>query len=347
MEYTALYRKYRPARMADLVGQSHVAETLLRALQTDRVAHAYIFTGPRGTGKTSAALILGRAVNCEHPIGGEPCGECAACRRIARGASLDVLEIDAASNRGINEMRDLRDGIKYLPAQEKRKVYIIDEVHMLTPEAFNALLKTLEEPPEYVMFILATTEPHKVPVTILSRCQRFDFHRVGQQQLYDHLAHLLELEGREADEAALKLIARRAEGGLRDAVSLLDQCLVATDGRLTMQKISSVLGIVDERFMLAMAEAIAEHDGLRIVKGVELLAAEGRDMRLFLQQLLEFVREQLLGGLNGQKTVLSRNRALQMLRDLVDGDQRLRYSLSPRLTLELALLQAARLENAE
>lgn len=346
MEYTALYRKYRPARLSGLVGQSHVAETLLRALQQQKVAHAYIFCGPRGTGKTSAALIMSRAVNCENPQNGEPCGECAACRRIAKGASMDVLEIDAASNRGINEMRDLRDGVKYLPAQEKRKVYIIDEVHMLTPEAFNALLKTLEEPPEYVMFILATTEPHKVPVTILSRCQRFDFHRVGQQQLFDHLQHLLDLEGREADEQALRLIARRAEGGLRDAVSLLDQCLVATDGRLSMPAIANVLGIVDERFMLAMAEAVAGHDGLRIVKGVELLAAEGRDMRLFLQQLLEFVREQLLAGLAGQKTVLSRERALQMLRDLVDGDQRLRFSLTPRLTLELALLQAARLENS-
>ncbi len=346
MEYTALYRKYRPARLADLVGQDHVADTLLRALRQQRVAHAYIFCGPRGTGKTSAALIMSRAVNCENPRDGEPCGECEACRRIAKGASMDVLEIDAASNRGINEMRDLRDGVKYLPAQEKRKVYIIDEVHMLTTEAFNALLKTLEEPPEYVMFILATTEPHKVPVTILSRCQRFDFHRVGQQQLYEHLQRLLRQEGREADEAALQLIARRAEGGLRDAVSLLDQCLVATDGKLTTEAISGVLGIVNERFMLAMAEAIAGHDGLRIVKGVELLAAEGRDMRLFLQQLLEFVREQLLIGLSGKPTVLSRERALQMLRDLVDGDQRLRFSLTPRLTLELALLQAARLESA-
>jgi DNA polymerase-3 subunit gamma/tau len=344
MEYTALYRKYRPARLADLVGQEHVAKTLLNALHNGRVAHAYIFTGPRGTGKTSAALIMSRAVNCESPINGEPCGECAACRRIAKGGSLDVMEIDAASNRGINEMRDLRDGIKYLPAQEKRKVYIIDEVHMLTTEAFNALLKTLEEPPEYVMFILATTEPHKVPVTILSRCQRFDFHRIGQQQLYEHLQRLVKLEGRTADDSALKLIARRAEGGLRDAVSLLDQCLVASDGELTLKTISAVLGIVDERFIMAMAEAIAEHDGLRIVKGVELLSAEGRDMRLFLQQLLEYVREQLLQGMSGQKTLLTRQRALQMLRDLVDGDQRLRFSLTPRLTLELALLQAARLE---
>jgi DNA polymerase-3 subunit gamma/tau len=287
---------------------------------------------------------MSRAVNCESPINGEPCGECAACKRIAKGGSLDVMEIDAASNRGINEMRDLRDGIKYLPAQEKRKVYIIDEVHMLTTEAFNALLKTLEEPPEYVMFILATTEPHKVPVTILSRCQRFDFHRIGQQQLYEHLQRLVKLEGRTADDSALKLIARRAEGGLRDAVSLLDQCLVASDGELTLKTISAVLGIVDERFIMAMAEAIAEHDGLRIVKGVELLSAEGRDMRLFLQQLLEYVREQLLQGMSGQKTLLTRQRALQMLRDLVDGDQRLRFSLTPRLTLELALLQAARLE---
>lgn len=200
MEYMALYRKYRPARLSDLVGQQHVAKTLLNALENHRVAHAYIFTGPRGTGKTSAALIMSRAVNCQSPTPeGEPCGQCEACRRIARGASMDVLEIDAASNRGINEMRDLRDGVKYLPAQEKRKVYIIDEVHMLTTEAFNALLKTLEEPPEHVMFMLATTEPHKVPTTILSRCQRFDFHRIGQQQLFEHLQKLVQLEGRTAD----------------------------------------------------------------------------------------------------------------------------------------------------
>ena len=341
MEYMALYRKYRPARLSDLVGQQHVAKTLLNALENHRVAHAYIFTGPRGTGKTSAALIMSRAVNCQSPTPeGEPCGQCEACRRIARGASLDVLEIDAASNRGINEMRDLRDGVKYLPAQEKRKVYIIDEVHMLTTEAFNALLKTLEEPPEHVMFMLATTEPHKVPTTILSRCQRFDFHRIGLQKL-------VQLEGRTADDAALRLIARRAEGGLRDAVSLLDQCLVASEGNLSQQTIAGVLGIVDERFVMAMAEAVAGHDGLRIIKGVELLSAEGRDMRLFLQQLLEFVREQLLQNMSGQQTLLTRNQALQMLRDLVDGDQRLRFSLTPRLTLELALLQAAHLEQAD
>ena len=346
MEYMALYRKYRPARLSDLVGQQHVAKTLLNALENHRVAHAYIFTGPRGTGKTSAALIMSRAVNCQSPTPeGEPCGQCEACRRIARGASMDVLEIDAASNRGINEMRDLRDGVKYLPAQEKRKVYIIDEVHMLTTEAFNALLKTLEEPPEHVMFMLATTEPHKVPTTILSRCQRFDFHRIGQQQLFEHLQKLVQLEGRTADDAALRLIARRAEGGLRDAVSLLDQCLVASEGNLSQQTIAGVLGIVDERFV--MAEAVAGHDGLRIIKGVELLSAEGRDMRLFLQQLLEFVREQLLQNMSGQQTLLTRNQALQMLRDLVDGDQRLRFSLTPRLTLELALLQAAHLEQAD
>ena len=258
-----------------------------------------------------------------------------------------LFRSDAASNRGINEMRDLRDGVKYLPAQEKRKVYIIDEVHMLTTEAFNALLKTLEEPPEHVMFMLATTEPHKVPTTILSRCQRFDFHRIGQQQLFEHLQKLVQLEGRTADDAALRLIARRAEGGLRDAVSLLDQCLVASEGNLSQQTIAGVLGIVDERFVMAMAEAVAGHDGLRIIKGVELLSAEGRDMRLFLQQLLEFVREQLLQNMSGQQTLLTRNQALQMLRDLVDGDQRLRFSLTPRLTLELALLQAAHLEQAD
>lgn len=345
MEYTALYRKYRPRKLGDLVGQEHVARTMLNAINDKRVAHAYLFSGPRGTGKTSAALIMSRAVNCLDSQNGEPCGLCEACKRSLANSSMDILEIDAASNRGINEMRDLRDGVKYVPVQEKKKVYIIDEVHMLTTEAFNALLKTLEEPPEHVMFILATTEPHKVPVTILSRCQRFDFHRIGQQAIFGHLQNLVALEGREADEKALNLIARRSEGGLRDAISILDQCLVATNDVVTMATISEVLGIVDEKFVATMAKAISEHDGLRVIKGVELLVAEGRDLRLFLQQLLEFIREQLLMAISPKGgNIISKNQALSMLRDLVDGDQKLRMSLTPRLTLELALLQAAHIE---
>lgn len=345
MEYTALYRKYRPRRFQQLVGQEHIARTLLNAIRRGKVAHAYLFCGPRGTGKTSAAQIMSRAVNCLTPEDGEPCGHCEACRRILEGVSLDILEIDAASNRGIDEMRELRERVKYAPAQEQYKVYIIDEVHMLTTEAFNALLKTLEEPPAHVIFILATTEPHKVPVTVISRCQRFDFHRIGQQDILNHLARICRQEGVEATEEALELIARRAEGGLRDAISLLDQCVIASDRQVTLQTISQVLGIVDETFVAKMAVAIAQYNAVTVMKGVDLLSSEGRDLRQFLQQLLEYVRQQLLYGIGHKnRAAIDSRRALQMLRDLVDGDQRLKTSLTPRLTLEIALLTACRLE---
>ena len=345
MDYTALYRKYRPRRFQDLVGQEHIARTLLNAVKNDKIAHAYLFCGPRGTGKTSAAQIMSRAVNCLEPVGNEPCGSCEACRRILAGNSLDILEIDAASNRGIDEMRELRERVKYTPAQEKYKVYIIDEVHMLTTEAFNALLKTLEEPPNHVIFILATTEPHKVPVTVISRCQRFDFHRIGQNAIVKHLADICQKEQVDATADALELIARRAEGGLRDAISLLDQCIVASEGTITLQTISRVLGIVDEAFVAKMAVAIAQCNAVAVMKGVDILSSEGRDLRQFLQQLLEYVRQQLLYGISRKsKAVISGRRALQMLRDLVDGDQKLKTSLTPRLTLEIALLTACRLE---
>lgn len=345
MEYTALYRKYRPRRFDQLVGQEHIARTMLNAIRQGKVAHAYLFCGPRGTGKTSAAQIMSRAVNCLSPEDGEPCGHCEACRRILEGVSLDILEIDAASNRGIDEMRELRERVKYAPAQEQYKVYIIDEVHMLTTEAFNALLKTLEEPPAHVIFILATTEPHKVPVTVISRCQRFDFHRIGQRDILNHLARICRQEGVEATEEALELIARRAEGGLRDAISLLDQCVIASDQQVTLQTISQVLGIVDETFVAKMALAIAQYNAITVMKGVDLLSSEGRDLRQFLQQLLEYVRQQLLYGIGHKnRAAIDSRRALQMLRDLVDGDQRLKTSLTPRLTLEIALLTACRLE---
>lgn len=345
MDYTALYRKYRPRRFQDLVGQEHIARTLLNAARQGKVAHAYLFCGPRGTGKTSAAQIMSRAVNCLSPVNSEPCGECEACRRILAGSSMDILEIDAASNRGIDEMRELRERVKYTPAQEKYKVYIIDEVHMLTTEAFNALLKTLEEPPKHVIFILATTEPHKVPVTVISRCQRFDFHRIGQRAIIAHLADICRREEVQAAPEALELIARRAEGGLRDAISLLDQCVVASEEAITLQTISQVLGIVDEDFVAKMAVAIAKCNAMAVMKGVDILSAEGRDLRQFLQQLLEYVRQQLLYGIGHKnKAVIGSRRALQMLRDLVDGDQKLKTSLTPRLTLEIALLTACRLE---
>ena len=347
MDYTALYRKYRPRKFSQLVGQEHIAQTLLNAIKQEKVAHAYLFCGPRGTGKTSAAQIMSRAVNCLEPQDSEPCGSCEACRRILAGNSLDILEIDAASNRGIDEMRDLRERVKYAPAQEKYKVYIIDEVHMLTTEAFNALLKTLEEPPNHVIFILATTEPHKVPVTVISRCQRFDFHRIGQTAIINHLANICKNENVNATPEALELIARRAEGGLRDAISLLDQCIIASSQSITLQTISQVLGIVDENFVAKMAVAIAGCNAVAVMKGVDILSAEGRDLRQFLQQLLEYVRQQLLYGIGHKnKASIDSRRALQMLRDFVDGDQKLKTSLTPRLTLEIALLTACRLEQS-
>ncbi|MDD2569014.1 MAG: DNA polymerase III subunit gamma/tau [Clostridia bacterium] len=345
MEYTALYRKYRPRVFNALAGQEHIATTLLNGLKQERVAHAYLFCGPRGTGKTSAALILARAVNCLNSVNGEPCGECESCKRILLGNSLDILEIDAASNRGIDEMRDLRERVKYTPAQEKYKVYIIDEVHMLTNESFNALLKTLEEPPSHVIFVLATTEPHKVPVTVLSRCQRFDFHRIGQEVITSHLKSIAEKEKVKAEEAALNLIARRSEGGLRDALSLLDQAMVYGDNLITVHTVAEVLGTVDEDFVAALAKALAKGNALKIIQDVDVLVSEGRDLRQFLHQLLEYLRQELLLSLTGDKAEISRRRLLQMLRDLVDADQRLRYSLTPRLTLEIALLGAARLED--
>ena len=223
--YQVLYRKWRPKTFADVVGQPHVTETLKNELITGRVAHAYLFTGSRGTGKTTCAKIFAKAVNCLHPVDGNPCGECEICRGIEDESIMDVTEMDAASNRKIEDIRDLLEEIRYTPAQAKYRVFIVDEVHMLTTEAFNALLKTLEEPPSYVIFILATTEPHKLPATILSRCQRFDFHRVTPQAICDRLKYIARQEGGDLDDEAGLMIARLADGGMRDALSLLDQAM--------------------------------------------------------------------------------------------------------------------------
>jgi len=347
VSYIALYRQYRPRFFHELVGQEHIAATLRYAVVSERVNHAYLFCGPRGTGKTSAAHILSRAVNCLTPEGGEPCGHCLACARILEDASLDIMEIDAASNRGIEEIRDLRERVRYAPAQEKYKVYIIDEVHMLTTEAFNALLKTLEEPPERVIFILATTEPHKVPVTVLSRCQRFDFHRIGEQPIVERLQHIAHNEGRAVTPEALALIAARSEGGLRDAIGLLDHCLVYAPDEVTAATVNEVLGVADEKTVMAMTEAMARGDALAILEGVSALNEAGHDLRQFLQQLLAYIREQLLAVLSGQKARLTQKEALALLRDLADYDQKLRYSLLPRVTLEVALLNAAHLKTEE
>ncbi|MFU8805548.1 MAG: DNA polymerase III subunit gamma/tau, partial [Bradymonadaceae bacterium] len=257
--YVVLARKWRPEHFEEVVGQGHVARTLTNSIEQDRVAHAYLFCGARGVGKTSTARILAKALNCKQGPTATPCYDCVACKEISDGQSVDVFEIDGASNRGINEIRDLREGVRYAPSRDRYKVYIIDEVHMLTTEAFNALLKTLEEPPPHAIFIFATTEPQKIPVTILSRCQRFDFKRIGQKDIVDHLAYLCEQEGIEADRAALQIIARQAAGGMRDALSLLDQIISFAGKSVKEEQIAEILGVANRKHLFELSEAVVEH----------------------------------------------------------------------------------------
>ncbi|MBR7113299.1 MAG: DNA polymerase III subunit gamma/tau, partial [Firmicutes bacterium] len=352
MSYTALYRRFRPGTFASLIGQEHVGKTLAAACRRGSLAHAYLFCGPRGTGKTSAARILARAVCCLNPAAdGEPCGTCAACQRITNGESLDVHEIDAASNRGIDDIRELRDRVRYAAAVEKYKVYIIDEVHMLSAEAFNALLKTLEEPPPGVLFVLATTEPHKVPVTIMSRCQRFDFRRIGEDDIRAHLLDIAAAEGLAIDVAAAELIARRADGGMRDAISLLDQCAGCAAGApIDARTVSQVLGVVDADFLAAAADNLLSGDMASLLARVDELNRAGADNRQFLYSLLEYIRQLLLQRLSNQPEGLSAAarelplpRLLAILQCFGDADGRLRYSAQPRITLELALIKACSL----
>ncbi|MDR2712367.1 MAG: DNA polymerase III subunit gamma/tau, partial [Clostridiales bacterium] len=293
MTYTALYRKFRPQSFGELVGQEHIGRTLRNALLRGSLVHAYLFSGPRGTGKTSAAKILARAVNCLAPKDGEACLTCPACLRIMAGQSLDIVEIDAASNRGIDEIRDLRERVKYAPVQERYKVYIIDEVHMMTGEAFNALLKTLEEPPEPVIFILATTEPHKIPLTVLSRCQRFDFHRIGEIEIAGRLTYICREEGIAAEESALELIARKAEGGMRDAVGLLDQCAGFAEGTVSCATVGAVLGLVDGDFLRNLAASLCRGELAAVLEAAGQLLDSGHDLRHFSYDLQDHLRHLL------------------------------------------------------
>src|SRR5437764_10683479 len=262
-EYTVVARRYRPQQFAELIGQEHVAQALVNALQSDRVAHAYLFTGARGVGKTSAARILAKALNCEKGPTATPCDQCESCLAIADGQDVDVVEIDGASNNRIDEARDLRQNVGFRPTRGRYKVYIIDEVHMLTTQAFNALLKTLEEPPPHVKFIFATTEVQKIPITILSRCQRFDFAHVGPGKIFEQLKRIVEREGLAAEDEALRLIARRAAGSIRDSQSLLDQLLAFGESRLTVQHVHQLLGTANEERVAEMAAAVLSRNAQR------------------------------------------------------------------------------------
>ncbi|MGE5599695.1 MAG: DNA polymerase III subunit gamma/tau [Bacteroidota bacterium] len=304
MEYLALYRKWRPPSFAQFVGQPHVVRTLRHAVAQNRVAHAYLFSGPRGTGKTTAAKILARAVNCPETRDGDPCGECPSCRRIAAGTSLDVQEIDGASNRGIDEVRDLREKARFAPAEGRYRVYIIDEVHMLTGEAFNALLKTLEEPPPQVIFIFATTEAHKLPATVLSRCQRFEFKRFTQGEIADRLAEIARSEGIEIEPAALALLAAQAAGGMRDAIGLLEQAAAHAGARVTEADVREVLGLVDLEVYLRLAEAARDRDPAAALTLLAEVGASGKDLAQFARGAAALWRDLLVLAVSRQPAPL-------------------------------------------
>jgi DNA polymerase III subunit gamma/tau len=357
MSYQVIARKYRPQTFDDVVGQRLVTDTLKNAIQTDRVAHGYIFSGARGVGKTTTARILAKALNCAKGPTITPDGTCASCIEIAAGNSVDVQEIDAASNRGIDEIRELREAVRYLPARDRYKIFIIDEAHMLTTEAFNALLKTLEEPPPRSLFMLATTEAHKLPSTIQSRCQHFAFRLLDYSEIYDRLRAVIAEEKLEADEGAISTLAQAAEGSVRDALSLLDQVIAACGGRLDEKRVRQVLGVVPTELLADMMKAVDAADSQRVLEMAGQLAAEGYELAHFCGELTRFVRDLMIGRSCGAETPLlqvpseqrkqivelaarfSEEDLTRFFNVLLRAESEMRYALAPRFNLELALVK--------
>ncbi len=357
MGYTALYRKWRPIVFGDIVGQSHITMTLKNQIKNDSIAHAYLFCGTRGTGKTSTAKVFARAINCLKPKDYNPCNECEVCKGILNESIMDVIEIDAASNNGVDNIRELRENVKYPTAKAKFKVYIIDEVHMLSQGAFNALLKTLEEPPSYVLFILATTEPQKIPATILSRCQRFDFKRITGDDIFSRLKYICtEMEIKIEDEA-LELIVRNSDGAVRDALSILDQCLSFSEGELTYEKVIETLGLVTDEFLFKLSEAIYEEDSSKAMALIDELVSSGKDISHFIRSFINHFRNLMMtkmtksledvidmssegiNRLKKQGEEFQLNTIIRVINTLSHAESEIRWSSQPRIMLELAVVK--------
>ncbi len=358
MSYMALYRKFRPGEFEDVKGQDHISQTLQNQIKANRIGHAYLFCGTRGTGKTSVAKIFAKAVNCERPLNGSPCGECETCRAISEGRSMNVIEIDAASNNGVDNIREIREEVAYRPTEGKYKVYIIDEVHMLSIGAFNALLKTLEEPPEYVIFILATTEAHKIPITILSRCQRYDFKRISIDTISQRLLDLMEREQVEVEERAIRYIAKAADGSMRDALSLLDQCIAFYLGqKLTYDHVLEVLGAVDTEVFSRLLREIISRDVGKVLKSVEELVMQGRELGQLTTDFTWYLRNLLLAKssdnmedvldvssenlaqLKEEAQLIENDTLIRYIRIFSELSNQLKYATQKRVLLEVALIK--------
>ena len=360
MAYIALYRKFRPKTFDEVVGQEHIEKTLKNQIINNRVGHAYLFSGGRGSGKTSTAKILARAVNCLNPINGEPCNECEICKQALEGNLVDITEMDAASNNGVDNIRDIREEVEFIPTTAKYRVYIIDEVHMLSTGAFNALLKTLEEPPAHVIFILATTEPQKLPATILSRCQRFDFKRISREDIMKRLKFICEENGTKIEENALRMIANLADGAMRDAISILDRCVSDGDEIITEEKIRELSGVPQFEYLSQMADAIITHNPEAVLKVSQKLIEEGKDINVFLWELIKLIRDIVIYKIDGNLVAYSEEEKniindifsksdkqvfLNLIGKLSEVQNNLKWSTEPSIMFETGMIKICLEEN--
>lgn len=335
MAYVALYRKFRPQRFEDVVGQEHITQTIRNQIKSGRIAHAYLFSGGRGSGKTSTAKILSRAVNCLHPVDGEPCNECEICKQALEGNLIDISEIDAASNNGVDNIRDIREEVEFIPTTAKYRVYIIDEVHMLSTGAFNALLKTLEEPPKHVIFILATTEPQKLPVTILSRCQRFDFKRISIENIIKRLNIICNESNIEIEDAALKIIAKMSDGAMRDAISILERCIADGEQKITEDKIRELVGIPEFDYLIDISTDLLLNNASKILQDAEKIINDGKDIEVFTWEEIKFIRDLLMLEIS-EDLVVYKDEEKERMKQLVNkaSEERLLSLITDLSTLQ-------------